>query len=177
VLDEAYANFLPQPVSTAAVSTAAESAVTVNLPNLLVLRSLTKDYALAGLRLGYLTGDASLIERVRRARQAWNVNALAQAAGVFVLEQRDWLRRTMTRLHADKTALVGRLRGLGYAPLPSAVHYFLLPVGDAPDFRRRLLAESIQVRDASSFGLPDCVRIATRGAHDNERLCEAIAAL
>ena len=167
VLDEAYANFLSEP----------ETAIGSDLPNLLVLRSLTKDYALAGLRLGYLAGDASLIEAVRRARQAWNVNALAQAAGVFVLDQDAWLKHSMARLQADKAGLCRRLRQLGYEPMPSAVHYFLLPVGDAAGFRSRLLAQGILVRDATSFGLPHCVRIATRTAGENERLCRAIATL
>ena len=167
VLDEAYANFLGAP----------DSAIGQPLPNLLVLRSLTKDYALAGLRLGYLTGDASLIEGVSRARQAWNVNALAQAAGIFVLDQHDWLRQSMAQLNADKSDLCRQLQSLGLEPLPSAVHYFLLPVGDAREFRSRLLAQGIQVRDAASFGLPHCVRIATRSAADNARLCRAIASL
>ena len=167
VLDEAYANFLREP----------ETAIGKSLPNLLVLRSLTKDYALAGLRLGYLVGNELLIEAVARARQAWNVNALAQAAGVFVLAQDDWLRRTMMQLQSDRGVLLEQLRELGFEPLPSAVHYFLMPVGNAKDFRGRLLNHGIQVRDASSFGLPQCVRISTRGAGDNARLCEAIASI
>ena len=167
VLDEAYVNFLPE----------SEPAIDRLPANLLVLRSLTKDYSLAGLRLGYLIGEASLIESVNRACPAWNVNALAQAAGVFVLNQREWLRQSVLRLQLDKSVLCQHLQALGFEPIPSALPFFLLPVDNAQDFRQQLLRQGIQVRDAASFGLPQHVRIATRGTEDNARLCQAIASL
>lgn len=165
VMDEAYANFLPVP----------QSIIQPTMPpNLLVLRSLTKDYALAGLRLGYAVGPPTLIEAVQRLRPAWNVNGLAQAAGRVVLTQQAWLTSSIRQLQADKQALITGLEQLGFSPLPSNVHYFLLNVGCASDFRTRLLSHQIMVRDCTSFGLPAHVRIATRTPADNQRLLTAI---
>jgi len=164
VIDEAYANFLPEP----------ESIIGPMPSNLLVVRSLTKDYALAGLRLGYAVGHPDLIEAVRRVRPAWNVSALAQAAGLAVLDQDGWLRDTVRRLHDDKRELAAGLRALGLQPLPSSVHYFLINVGNGADFRSRLLRRRIMVRDCASFGLPQYVRIATRTPGENAQLIEAV---
>ncbi len=164
VIDEAYANFLLEP----------KSAIEQMPPNLIAVRSLTKDYALAGLRLGYAVGHPEIIEAVRRIRPAWNVNGLAQAAGLAVLDQDGWLRDTVRRLHDDKRELVARLRSLGLEPLPSSVHYFLLNVGGGAAFRSKLLQHKIMVRDCASFGLPQYVRIATRTPEDNAKLLAAV---
>ncbi len=164
VIDEAYANFLLEP----------ESAIEQMPPNLIAVRSLTKDYALAGLRLGYAVGHPEIIEAVCRVRPAWNVNGLAQAAGLAVLDQDSWLRETVHQLHDDKRQLVTGLRSLGLEPLPSSVHYFLLNVGDGAAFRSKLLQHKIMVRDCASFGLPEYVRIATRTPEDNAKLLAAV---
>lgn len=166
VVDEAYANFLPEP----------ESCTAHMPPNLIVVRSMTKDYALAGLRLGYAVGPPRLIEAIGRFRPTWNVNALAQAAGLAVLDQELWLRTTVAQLHHDKQMLVSRLRSLGLRPLPSSVHYFLVEVGDGANFRAELLQHKIMLRDCASFGLPNYVRIATRRPHDNAQLLAALEA-
>jgi histidinol-phosphate/aromatic aminotransferase/cobyric acid decarboxylase-like protein len=164
VVDEAYAQFLMEP----------QTLINTPLPNVIVVRSMTKDYALAGLRLGYAVGHPDVIEAVRRVRPAWNVNALAQAAGAAALDQSDWLRTTVAQLHRDKTDLVNGLRALGLKPLPSNVHFFLVNVSDGAAFRSKLLHHRIMVRDCASFGLPGYVRIATRTPQDNALLIDAI---
>jgi histidinol-phosphate aminotransferase len=163
IIDEAYLAFASCP-----------SALEINAPNLLVLRSMTKDYALAGLRLGYAAGPVELIEAISGLRPAWNVNAPAQAAGVAALSDPDHLRDGLARLRAAKDALVHGLQALGLSPVPSAVHYFLLQVGDGATTRRRLLDHGILVRDCASFGLPAYIRIATRRPQENERLLRAL---
>jgi histidinol-phosphate aminotransferase len=167
VVDEAYLAFAP----------GLHSALTANAHNMLVLRSMTKDYALAGLRLGYAVGHASLIAALGQVRPAWNVNALAQAAGVAALEDESHLRATLDALSQAKEELVAALRELGLSPLPSAVHFFLVDVGDGCAFRQTLLREGILVRDCASFGLPTYVRIATRRPEENIRLLMSISAL
>jgi histidinol-phosphate aminotransferase len=167
VVDEAYLAFAP----------GLQSALTANADNILVLRSMTKDYALAGLRLGYAVGHASLIAALGRVRPAWNVNALAQAAGVAALEDESHLRTTLDALSRAKEELVAALREPGLSPLPSAVHFILVDVGDGGAFRQALLREEILVRDCASFGLPAFVRIATRRPEENVRLVTAISAL
>jgi histidinol-phosphate aminotransferase len=163
VVDEAYANFLTEP----------QTIIDAHLPNVIVVRSLTKDYALAGLRLGYAVGQPEWIEAIRRVRPAWNVNALAQTGGAAALDQQDWLRMSVAQLHRDKTDLVRELRALGLKPLPSNVHFFLVNVSDGAAFRSKLLHHRIMVRDCASFGLPEYVRIATRTPQDNAQLLDA----
>ncbi|MEM9954832.1 MAG: histidinol-phosphate transaminase [Chloroflexota bacterium] len=142
--------------------------------NVLSLRSLTKDYAIAGLRLGYVIGYPDIVEPIRRVRPAWNVNGLAQASGIAVLDEFIWMRKTIAQLHQDKDDLVGSLQDLGLSSLDSLVHYFLVNVGDATAFRSKLLQHKIMVRDCTSFGLPQYIRIATRTPEDNAKLLQAI---
>jgi histidinol-phosphate aminotransferase len=165
VVDEAYRAF----------TTGVASATELALENVLVLRSMTKDYALAGLRLGYAVGGEPIIGALLRVRPAWNVNGLAQAAGLAALSDQVHLQRTLKELSGAKQSLVIDLEDKGWKPLPSAVHFFLLPVGDGAAFRRELLIHRIQVRDCASFGLPAHVRIATRRPEENALLLEALA--
>jgi histidinol-phosphate aminotransferase len=172
VMDCAYYNFVDPRYSYHG----ADAAIPKLADNLLTVFSLTKDYAIAGLRLGYVIGHPDLIEAIRRMRPAWNVNSLAQVAGLAVLESGVWLADTVKQLHQDKAHLISGLQDLGYdEPLSSTVHYFLLNVGDAKQFRSQLLQHKIMVRDCTSFGLPEYVRISTRTPEDNAKLLTAIA--
>jgi L-threonine-O-3-phosphate decarboxylase len=165
VVDEAYLAFAP----------GMQSALSMSQDNILVLRSMTKDYALAGLRLGYAVGHRRAIAVLERVRPAWNVNALAQAAGVAALADEAHLRASLEALRVATQALRAGLERLGFAPLPSEVHFFIMPVGEGQAFRRALLREGILVRDCASFDLPAYVRIATRRPEENARLLAAIA--
>ena len=164
VVDEAYHSFAP----------GFESMLAAGQENVLVVRSMTKDYALAGLRLGYAAGVPTLIEALARVRPAWNVNALALAAGLAALEDDQYQQRCLAALGEAKRALTDGLTELGWAPLPSAVHFFLMQVGEGAALRRALLQQGILVRDCASFGLPGYVRIATRRPEENARLLEAL---
>ena len=164
VIDEAYLQFVP----------GLRSCMTLNLPNLLVLRSLTKDYAIAGLRLGFAAGPLDLIGALAKVRPPWNVNAVAQEAGLAALMDEDYLAQSLTRLRAAKADFLAGLRTLGLEPIPSATHYFILKVGNAVEFRRKLLEYKIQVRDCTSFGLPDYIRVATRKPEENAQLLSAL---
>jgi histidinol-phosphate aminotransferase len=168
VVDEAYLAFAP----------AAQSVLTIEADNILVVRSMTKDYALAGLRLGYVVGRrVELIAALRRARPAWNVNALAQAAGVAALADKAHQEQSLHKLLGAKPALIAGLQHLGLSPLPSTTHFFVVNVKNGAEFRQYLLKQGILVRDCASFGLPAYVRIATRRASENSRLLETIQAV
>jgi histidinol-phosphate aminotransferase len=165
VVDEAYLNFVSRLAST----------LSLRGDNILVARSMTKDYALAGLRLGYLAShNPKLIEAVTRVRPAWNVSGPAQAAGLAALRDQDHLCQSLAALARAKSELVAGLTELGLPALPSATHYFLVCIGDASGFRLDLLRQGVLVRDCASFGLPNYVRIATRRPVENERLLAAI---
>ena len=143
--------------------------------NLVVVRSMTKEHALAGLRLGYAIGPPAWIDALAAAQPPWSVSALAQAAGVAALADPEHLGRSLDRLAEAKGRLVDDLTRIGQPPVPSATHYFLVPVGDGREVRLALLRRGILVRDAASFGLPTHVRIATRLPEENARLVAALA--
>lgn len=166
VLDEAYVNFAAE---------AEPSVPLLKRGNLVILRSMTKDYALAGLRLGYALAPPQVLEALRRIRPPWNVNALAQAAGLAALEDEAHLARARALVAGAKEYLAPALRRLGLRPLPSVTNFFLVEVGDGPGFRARLLRRAILVRDCSSFGLPHFIRIGARPLSDCERLVQAVA--
>jgi histidinol-phosphate/aromatic aminotransferase/cobyric acid decarboxylase-like protein len=153
-----------------------ESVLSTGHANLLVLRSMTKDYALAGLRLGYAAGDERLIQALASVRPAWNVNALAQAAGLAALNDEAHQQATLAQLQQEKHFLLAGLSALGFTPVPSKTQFFLIPVParNATVFRQNLLPQGILVRDCTSFGLPSYIRISPRTREENLRLLEAL---
>lgn len=163
-VDEAYLSFVP----------GQKSSIPITLPNILVLRSMTKDYALAGLRLGYAVGNERLIQALAATRPAWNVNSLAQAAGLAALMDESYYQITLDQLREEKIFLWDGFISLGFTPVPSHTHFFLLPVKNAARFKQGLLSRGILVRDCTSFGLPGFVRISTRTREQNQRLLDCL---
>ena len=141
---------------------------------MLVMRSMTKDYALAGLRLGYAVAEPKIIQALKIVQPPWSVNALAQEAGLAALQEQDYLHECLNQLQTEKQKLVAELENLGYQPVPSETHFFLLPVENGAKFRSTLFKQGLQVRDCASFGLPGYVRIATRLPKENKKLLGAI---
>ncbi len=164
VVDEAYLPF----------AVGAGSALDLAADNVLVLSSMTKDFGLAGLRLGYAVGPEPVIAALRRGQMPWSVSTPAQAAGVAALADLAHRDRSLDLLRQAKAGLLTGFARLGLSPLPSAVPFFLVRVGDGGAFRDALLARRILVRDCASFGLPDYVRISTRRPEENECLLAAV---
>ena len=136
----------------------------------LVVGSLTKVLACPGLRLGYVLADD--VDRFRRRQPEWSVNGLAVAALPDLLQRVDlpgWAR-AVTSLRAE---LVAVLRAAGLEPEPSDANYVLVR---APGLRTRLAAHGVLVRDCTSFGLPDHVRVAVPDDTGLARLEEALCA-
>jgi histidinol-phosphate aminotransferase len=138
-----------------------------------VLRSMTKDYALTGLRLGYLLACAEVVQAVRRVQPPWSVNAVAQAAGLTALQAGAYLQDTLAKTRQAALELRQALSALGLRVRPSNTHFFLVEVDDASKARAELLQRGILVRDCTSFGLPAFVRVATRCPEENRRLIAA----
>ena len=177
VIDEAYAEFTEDPWSAAqwVMGGANGRARSGRGPGCIVLRSMTKDFALGGLRLGYLLAAPSIVERLQQVQPPWSVNNVAQLAGLVALDEMKWREETTARLRNDVYQLQEDLRGCGYAPLPTTVNYFLLPVGDASLIRDRLVESRMFVRDCTSFGLPEHIRIAARPPKENASLLETMS--
>lgn len=143
--------------------------------NVVRVRSLTKEHALPGLRVGALIGPAGLIERLELVRPAWTVSAAALAAAEAAAGLEDFVAAVRARWLADSAALANELGGLGLRVLPSETVFALVQVDDAAALRARLLSRRrILVRDCSSFGLPGYIRIGGRAAPDRAQLCVAL---
>ncbi len=153
ILDEAYVNFVEKSWSSLELSSRG---------NVIVLRSLTKDYALAGLRIGYAIASRDIISSMRRVCPPWHVNIIAQKAGTAALENEACLQDAKRKLKEAKQFLVDSFSQRGFPVLPSDTHYFLVKAGAAGKLRSVLLRHGILVRDCASFGLPEYVRISPR---------------
>jgi histidinol-phosphate aminotransferase len=139
--------------------------------NCLVLRSMTKDFALAGLRLGYALASPELIEPLQLIQPAWSVNALAQAAGAAALAELDYYRSSLAELALLSSEFFLQIRERGYSLVDSQTHYAIIGLDQpAGAFRARLLQASILVRDCSSFGLPQFIRVSTRLPAEGQKL-------
>ena len=145
--------------------------------NVVVLRSMTKDYGLPGLRLGYTVARKEIIDSLRLALPPWNVNSIAQKVGIAVMEKDEYLRQSLRQVREAKRYLTAELTRLGFKVLPSDANYFLVKTGNATECRRSLLKECIMVRDCTSFGLPEYIRIAPRTMPECERLIAAIGSI
>ncbi len=153
VIDEAYISFVADSWSSLDL---------IERDNLIIVRSMTKDFALAGLRLGYAVAHKEIIDILGRVRPPWSVNALAQQAGIAALEDYDRLETAGREILKAKQFLVDAFSGLGFTIIPSETHFFLMKVTRPGDFRTALLKKGLLVRDCASFGLPEYIRIAAR---------------
>lgn len=147
----------------------------------IVLRSMTKFYAIPGLRLGYAMASAETIGRCSELLEPWSVNTAAQIAGVASLADagyREWTIRSVT---AQRDALAAGLAALpGLAPFPSAANYLLVEIHSgarAAELRSALLPKGIVIRDCSNYrGLDErFFRVAVRSREENRRLLAALA--
>ncbi len=168
VIDEAFMDFTAG--SESLVDRAAED------PRVIVIRSLTKFYAIPGLRLGYLIAAPDTISRLRRLQPPWNVNALAIQAGVAALADREYGERTRRTVRRLRESLTRGLSDAGLNPLPSETNFVLCKVPDAGSLCRELLSRGIAARNCDSFTAIEpnrYVRFAVRTGEENDRLLAA----
>lgn len=171
VIDEAFMDFCEDETATALVAES-EGAV--------VLRSMTKFYAIPGLRLGYAAGNEKVIARLSALREPWSVNTLAQAAGLACLADCCYPFRTLSLVEGERKRLVAGIAALpGLTVYPSSANYLLVRIDAGPsasELAARLLVERVLIRDCSSFrGLSDrYFRVAVRGAEENMRLLDLL---
>ncbi len=165
MLDEAYIAF---------TETAWNSLDLIETDRLIVIRSMTKDFALPGLRLGYAVSSKTLISLLDRVKPPWNVSSVAQSAALFVLGQDAFLADCARKLQEARDFLVFGLQKRGYSVIPSEANFFLVRVGDAAGFRTALLRQGIIVRSCASFGMPTYVRLAPRTIEECQILLDAV---
>ena len=166
VLDEAYVSFVDVPWDWRHL---------LAQGNVVLLRSMTKDYALTGLRLGYALASPEVIDRLASFQPDWSVNSLAQAAGLVALADTEYLPKARQMVNQAKGFLTEQLTKMGFSVQPSAANFLLVKVGNGTIMRDKLLERALVVRDCNSFGLPDCIRIGVRSLPDCQRLITAMA--
>lgn len=149
-----------------------------DFPNVCVLRSMTKTFAMAGVRLGYaLCADSAFLEAMAQKAPCWNVSTLAQSAGVAALGEQTWRRKSVADIQKEKEALFSSLQSLGLKVFPGEAN-FLLFYHEQP-LARKLAERGILVRDCANYpGLGEgYVRIAVRTSEENRQLLAALKAL
>lgn len=174
VVDESFIDFAP----TAQPS----EPLLASYPNLLVIHSMTKSYAIPGLRLGYMLGNESLIDRIKRFTHPWSVNALAIEIGKFLLQNGKYLLPDTGRLFKRKENFVRAFDELpGYSPVPSETSFFLIhTIHKSHVLKQELLKQfGILIRDASNFrGLDEhYFRVNTLSDEKNQMLLRALRLL
>ena len=149
-------------------------------PRMMVLRSLTKFYAMPGLRIGYLVGASRVVERMKDCQPPWSVNSLAQEVSRVVLCDHAYATTSRTFMTGERSRLIRGLRSLpGLRVYPSATNFLLieLPASTcAGEVADRLASERLLVRDCSTLpGLTrQMIRVAVRTAKENRRLLAAL---
>jgi len=174
VVDEAFIDFADEQARSWACAAIKQH------KRLLVLRSLTKFYCIAGLRLGYALADADTLSDFAPLGQPWSVNTLAQAAGVFCLEQDEYAQKTRESMDRWRQEQAAALDKLGLGPLPGVANYLLcrLP-GDGPTAAQvaaYTAQQGVLVRPAASFVGCDehHLRVAVTTSQEQERLLAAL---
>lgn len=146
-------------------------------PNLLILKSFTKLYAIPGLRLGYvLSADRELLRRMEKAGQPWAVSEPAQAAGIAALKAEGFQKDTISLVEAERAFLKKALEGLGLRVLDGKANYLCFRAAGDASLAQRLLGEGILLRSCGNYrGMgQDWYRTAVRTRKENERLLEAL---
>lgn len=168
VLDEAYDAFIDVDDFPNALSR-------ISAGNLVILKTFSKAYGLAGLRAGYAIADRELTSYMERVRQPFNVNSIAQAAAAAALEDKKFLARTRQAILAGKDFLYTQLQALGLAYVPSAANFILVDVGrDSRAFFRRMLSFGVIVRDMRQYGLKNFIRVTIGTKKENERFIKVL---
>ena len=171
VIDEAFADFVAE-----------ESLLEKGRPgNLIVLRSLTKFYAIPGLRLGGIVAEREIIRRLRAIAPPWSVNTLAQAVGAAALRDAAYAQETCRFVRERRAELTGELRAIpGLFVYPGTANFLLIRIDrsgvSASELARRLIEEGIAIRVCDNFAGLDgrFFRVAVRTAEENTRLCRSL---
>jgi len=168
VLDQAYDEYLRPDERYDATPWLAEH------PNLIICRTFSKAYGLAGLRLGFALASAELTDFMNRVRQPFNTNSLAQAAAIAALDDTDFLRRSYELNLAERDRLQQAFADRGLRYVPSSANFVMVEVGQGGAVTEALLHEAVIVRPIGGYGLPGWVRVSVGLADENARFLAAL---
>ncbi|NWF56082.1 MAG: threonine-phosphate decarboxylase [Syntrophaceae bacterium] len=173
ILDETFVDFIP---GESLLREAASSS------RLIIFRSLSHFFALAGLRAGYMVSSPEVIRDFQAKREPWSVNALAQLAALESLRDRTYMKRTLDFIGRERKTLTLGLQGIpGFIPYPGSANYLLVQIHPslnltAAELRERLISRGILIRDCRSFHHmgPYFFRVAVRNRRENQTLIKAL---
>ncbi len=168
VLDEAYTEYLAPEQRYDAL------AWVKRFPNLIVSRTFSKAYGLAGLRVGFAVAQPELTDLMGRVRQPFNVNSAALAAAEAVLDDADYLTRSYQINCEGRALLVQAFEALGLEYVPSSGNFVLVKVGDAAGINDQLLRAGIIVRPVANYGLPEWLRVSVGLPEENQAFIDAL---
>jgi len=171
VLDEAYNEFLEPALRVDGV------ALVKRYPNLIVSRSFSKAYGLAGLRVGFAMAQPALTDLLNRVRQPFNVNSLAQAAAIAALNDKEFLTKSFAVNRDGKQQLQKAFEKLGLQFVPSYANFVLVKVGEAARINLELLKRGVIVRPVAGDGLPEWLRVSIGLPHENQTFIDALTAV
>jgi len=168
VLDEAYNEYLPP---AERVDTAAWIA---DFPNLVVTRTFSKIFGLAGLRVGYALASPEIADLMNRVRQPFNVNNLAIAAAIAALDDHLFVAESYELNRRGMEQLVAGLKRLGLEHIPSHGNFVTFRAGDGAAVNQKLLKQGVIVRPIGGYGLPEWLRVTIGTEPENTRFLEAL---
>ncbi len=168
VLDEAYTEYLSPEQGYNALGWLEQH------PNLLVSRTFSKAYGLAGLRVGYGVGHPAVIDLMNRVRQPFNVSSVALAAATAALEDEEFLARSAEINRRGMNQVTEALAALGLQWIPSAGNFVTFKVGDGAAVNTALLRQGVIVRPIAGYGMPEWLRVSIGLPEENARFIAAL---
>ena len=174
VLDEAYVDFVDPDQQLNSIKLIQEQKDGAPLVS---LRTFSKAYGLAGLRLGFGIMHAGLADMLHRVRQPFNINSLAQIGALAALEDSEHYQRTTSGTRTGMSYLQEAVSRLGCSCHPSQANFFLIDVGgDANQLYEAMLYKGVIVRSMHAYGYPSCIRITVGTEEENQRFVAALSA-
>ena len=168
VLDEAYNEYLPEEKRYDSVSWLGD------FPNLIISRTFSKAYGLAGLRVGYALANLQVADMMNRVRQPFNVNSVAQAAAVAALRDEAFVRQTHKLNQRGMKQITDGLFKLGLEYIPSFGNFISFKIAHAARIYRRLLELGVIVRPIANYAMPDYLRVSIGLETENEKFLSAL---
>ena len=168
VLDEAYDEYLSATHKSEAISWLSE------FNNLIISRTFSKAYGLAGLRIGFGLMHSDVADMLNRVRQPFNVNSIAQAAAIASLADDDFVERSYALNQAGMVQLTQGFKTLGLEYIPSFANFVCVKVNDASLINKKLLENGVIVRPVANYEMPDYLRVSIGLFSENARFLEVL---
>lgn len=167
VIDEAYGDFRDN-------GGFEKSLEFLNLPNVILLRTFSKSFGLAGLRIGYGLANAEIIGLLNRVRQPFNVNKLAQAAALAGFDDAAHEKKTIALVRDGKKVLYPAFKKMNLPAIPTQANFICVKVGNAKQVFQKMQAQGVIIRPLDSFGMPEYIRVTIGTPAQNKRFLEVL---